>query len=262
MQAPAGGPPGERTQGRKGNDRSHKACPPPPSRGTGAAPRASAVLASCLRHACNEGQTTSPPPPTHTSAPPRVGGEGREGRTAPPPRRGQSGKVGRQRREGAGRTTRPCPKEARAVQAPAGGAPGVRTQGRKGDDGSHTASPPPLQRDKCRAWCLRRACDVLTPEDGQRGRLPPHALLPHPPRKGARTARRWREAMGGGQRTDRRARGRDGRQAVEAQQKQKKTNKNNEQSKPTRQGKKARRQGPKPRRTGEAGATWARKGRR
>ena len=59
------------------------------------------------------------------------------------------------------------------MQAPAGGAPGVRTQGRKGDDGSHTASPPPLQRDKCRTLCLRRACDVLTPEDGQRGRPPP-----------------------------------------------------------------------------------------
>ena len=57
------------------------------------------------------------------------------------------------------------------MQAPAGGAPGVRTQGKKGDDGSHTASPlpPPLQRDKCRASCLRLACDVLTPEDGQRG---------------------------------------------------------------------------------------------
>ena len=108
VQAPAGGPPGVRTQGRKGDDGSHTACPPP-CRGTGAAPHACAVLASCLRHACNEGKMTSPPPPTHTSAPPRVGGEGREGRTAAPPPRGQSGKVGRQRREGAGRTTRPCP---------------------------------------------------------------------------------------------------------------------------------------------------------
>ena len=57
--------------------------PPPPCRGTGAAPRACAVLASCLRHARNEGKLTSPPPPT--SAPPRVGDEGREGRTAAPP---------------------------------------------------------------------------------------------------------------------------------------------------------------------------------
>ena len=136
-------------------------------------------------------------------------------------------------------------KEARAVQAPAGGAPGERTQGGKGDDGSHTASPPPQQRDKCRASCLRRACDVLTPEDGQRERPPPHPLLPHPPRKGARTTRRRRGPMGGGQRTDRRARGRDGRRAVETQKKN-----NHEQSKPTRQRKKARRQGPKPRQTG------------
>ena len=73
----------------------------------------------------------------------------------------------RQRREGAGRTTGPCLKEAHAVQAPAGEAPGEGTQGRKGDDGSHAACLSPLQRDKCRASCLRRACDVLTPEEGQ-----------------------------------------------------------------------------------------------
>ena len=51
--------------------------------------------------------------------------------------------------------------------------------------------------------------------------------------------------MGGGQRTDERARGKDGRRAVEREKK-----KNHEQSKPTRQRKKARRQGPEPRRTG------------
>ena len=33
-------------------------------------------------------------------------------------------------------------------------------QGRKGDDGRHKACPPPLQRDRCRASCLRRACVV------------------------------------------------------------------------------------------------------
>ena len=147
--------------------------PHPPCRGTGAAPHACAVLASCLRHVCNEGKTTSPPPPPHASAPPRSGDEGREGRTAPPPSRGQSGKMGMQRGEGAGRTKRPCPKEARAVQAPAGGAPGERTQSGKGDDGGHAACPTPQQRDKCRAMCQRRACGVLTPEEGQRGHLPP-----------------------------------------------------------------------------------------
>ena len=83
--------------------------------------------------------------------------EGRGGQRPPPPPRGQSGKVGRQRREGAGRTTRPCPKEARAVPAPAGGASGEQTQGRRGDHGSHTASPPP-----CRGTSAApRACAVL-----------------------------------------------------------------------------------------------------
>ena len=87
---------------------------PPPCRGTGAAPRAApracAVLASCLRHACYEGKTTRPPFP-HTPPPPQEWGmkveRGRQ--RPPPPPQGQSGKVGRQRSEGAGQTTRPCP---------------------------------------------------------------------------------------------------------------------------------------------------------
>ena len=59
---------------------------PPPCRGTSAAPRACAMLASCLRRACYEGKTTrAPPPPPPTSAPPRVGDAGRGGRKAPPP---------------------------------------------------------------------------------------------------------------------------------------------------------------------------------
>ena len=70
------------------------------------------------------------------------------------------------------RTTRPCPREASAVQASAGEAPGKRTQSGKGDDGGHAAYPIPQQKDKCRATCQRRACDVLTPEKGQRGRPP------------------------------------------------------------------------------------------
>ena len=48
--------------------------PPPPCRGTSAAPRACAMLASCLRRACYEGKTTwAPPPPTHPR-PPKGGG--------------------------------------------------------------------------------------------------------------------------------------------------------------------------------------------
>ena len=59
------------------------------------------------------------------------------------------------------------------MPAPAGGAPGERTQSGKGQDGGHAASPTPQQKDKCRATCQCRARDVLTPEEGQRGR-PPH----------------------------------------------------------------------------------------
>ena len=39
---------------------------PPPLLQPSASPRACVVLASCLRHACNEGTTTRAPPPPHT----------------------------------------------------------------------------------------------------------------------------------------------------------------------------------------------------
>ena len=132
------------------------------------------------------------------------------------------------------------------MQAPAGGAPGVRTQGRKGDEASHTARPPPPAEGQVPrllpAPCLRRAY--------ARGRTartpyPPHPLLPHPPMKGARTARRRRGDMGGGA-EDRPTRQGERRAAGGGHAKKK----NKEQRKPTSQGKKARRQGPKPRRTG------------
>ena len=115
---------------------------------------------------------TSPPPPRAT-APPKGEGCREGGADSGPPSGGQSGKKGGRRGEGAGRTTRPCPRETSAVQAPAGGAPGERTQSGKGEDGGHAACPTPQQKDKCPATCQCRACDVLTPEEGQRGR-PPH----------------------------------------------------------------------------------------
>ena len=141
--------------------------PPPPLQRDG-------CRASCLRQVSNEGKTTRPPPPPPPTRlrPPKGGGCRKGGADSGPPSRGQSGKMGRQRGEGAGRTTRPCPREASAAQAPAGGAPGERTQSGKGDDGGHAACPTPQQKDKCRATCQRRACDVLTPEEGQRGRPP------------------------------------------------------------------------------------------
>ena len=150
--------------------------------------------ASCVRHACVVPATCvlrreddKPPPPPHTPPPPQgwgmqVGG----GEKRPPPPGGQSVRVGRQRREGAGRTTRPCPKRARAVQAPAGGPPGVRTQGRKGDDGSHKACPPPPTEGQVPrlmpAPCLRPACDMRAAK-GRRQAPPPHTHL-RPPKGG------------------------------------------------------------------------------
>ena len=73
--------------------------------------------ASCLRRACVVPATCvqrredNKPPPPHTPLPPQGWGMkvGRGGQPPPPPPRGQSGRVGKQRREGAGRTTRPCP---------------------------------------------------------------------------------------------------------------------------------------------------------
>ena len=57
--------------------------------------------------------------------------------------------------------------------SPAGGAPGECTQRGQGEDKGHAACLTPQQEDKCRAACQCRACDVLTPEEGQRGRSPP-----------------------------------------------------------------------------------------
>ena len=186
---------------------------PPPCRGTGAAPRACAVLASCLRHACNEGMTTRlpPPPPTHLRPPKGWGMKvGRGGQRPPPPedKVASWGGSGERLRDGphdrARRKHAPCKPQRQGALA-------VRTQGRKGDDGRHTASPPPPAEGQVPrlvpAPCLRRAY-----ARGLTARTPPPAdpLLLLPPKKGARTARRQRGDMGGGQRTDRNARGRDG----------------------------------------------------
>ena len=78
-------------------------------------PTAAKCLTSCLRCACivpatcvlcRENDKGAPPP--HTPPPPQGLGMKVEGGGMRTPR-GQSGRVGRQRREGAGRTTRPCP---------------------------------------------------------------------------------------------------------------------------------------------------------
>ena len=123
----------------------------------------------------------------------------------------------------------------------------MRPQGGKGDDGSHKACPPPLQRDKCRTSCLRRACDVPTPEDGQRGRPPPPPPTPAPTKERGEDSQEVARGHGGG--TGDRPTCRGKRRAASGE-KRKKKHHNHEQSKPTSQKKKARRRGPQPRRTG------------
>ena len=96
------------------------------------------VPVPCLRCAYAGGRAASPPLPTPNSHTHQGKGRGQRGEgeetwgktvvgSGPPPR-GRRGRVGRQRNESAGRTTRPCPKGARAVQAPTGGPPGVQPQ--------------------------------------------------------------------------------------------------------------------------------------
>ena len=81
----------------------------PPPRGS-QVPRPVVVL--CLRHACDvratEGRRKGRPTPPQHHGPPRANA-GREGAKSAPPPRGQRGRVGRQRNEGVGRATRPCP---------------------------------------------------------------------------------------------------------------------------------------------------------
>ena len=63
---------------------------------------------------------------------------------------------------------------------PTGGPPGGANTGWEGRRRERHGKPPPLQREKCRASCLQRARNVLTPEDRQRGRPPPRPPSPPP----------------------------------------------------------------------------------
>ena len=68
----------------KGGKAQRETPPPPPA----ASPRACVVPASCLRHACNEGETTwapLPPPPTHPRPPEGGGSEWGGGAKSDPP---------------------------------------------------------------------------------------------------------------------------------------------------------------------------------
>ena len=195
--------------------------PPPPCTGTGAAPRACTVLASCLRHACKEGKTTSPPPPTHTSAPPRVGDEGREGRTAPPPPEDKAARWG-----GSGERVRDGPHDrARRKHAPCkprrGGHRGCeRRVGRATTGAKRHAPPPPAEGQVPRLVpvpCLRRAY-----AKGRTARTPPPPTPFSPTHTGkGREQRGDGEGTWGGAEDGPTATGRDWRRAVEAQKKNK-----------------------------------------
>ena len=156
----------------------------------------------------------------------KVGG----GRKPPPPEDKAAGWGG------SGERVRDGPHDrARRVHAPCKPQRGdhrgcERRVGRATTGATRHAPPPPLQRDQCRASCLRRACDVLTPVDRQRGRPPTPPPTPPPTRKRGEDSEETARGHGGGQRTDRNAEGRGGRRAVETPGSKKK-----KQSKPTRQ---------------------------
>ena len=87
--ATAAGDPGVRSQYHGEGREGPKGEPPPPRSSQVPHP----VLVSCLRHACNEGETTRAPlPPPPTPAPPRAGDAGRGGaRSDPPPENNTAG---------------------------------------------------------------------------------------------------------------------------------------------------------------------------
>ena len=94
---------------------------------------------------------------------PATRGQRQENDKDPPPTCLRPPKGGGCRKEGAGS----------GPPSPAGGAPGECTQRGQGEDKGHAACHTPQREDECRATCQCRACDVLTPEEGQRGRSPP-----------------------------------------------------------------------------------------
>ena len=161
----------------------------------------------------------------------------------PPPPRGHRGRVGRQWNEGAGRTTRPCPKGARVCQPQRGDHQGCDLRkGRVTTGATRQAPPPPAEGQVPRlvpAPCLRRAYAI-----GRTARTPPT-------QEKAEDSKETARGHGGGQRTDRNAGGRDERRA------KKKQRKNKQQRTPTRQSR-GRQQG----QTGHGGSQEARQGAR
>ena len=227
--------------------------PPPPAEGQ--VPRL--VPAPCLRRACDiratKGRRKAPPPHTHTSAPPKVGDEGREGRTAPPPppedKAARWGSSGERVRDGphdrARRKHAPCKPQR-------GGRRGCERRVGRATKGFTRHAPPP-----CRgASAAPRACAMLATCLRQRTDsedAPPPPSPPPTQERGEDTGETAR-GHGGGQRTGRRARGRDGRREVGTHKKKTK-NQANQRAKGRRRGDRDQYRDER----GEAGATWARK---
>ena len=170
-------------------------------------PAAAQCLTSCLRRACvvpatcvlrREDDKGAPPP--HTPPPPqgwgmKVGGRGKR---PPPPRTKRQGGEAAERGCGTDHKTVPVGSTRRA--SPNGGTTGGANAGYEGRQREPHGKPPP---PPCRGTSdAPRACAVLATCLRQRtdseDAPPPNPLLPHPPRKGARTARRRRGDIGGG----------------------------------------------------------------
>ena len=156
---------------------------PPPQRPS-ASPRACVVLASCLRHACNEGKTTwAPLPPPHNPAPPRVGDADRGGaKSGPPPEDNAAGWGG------SGERVRDGPHDrARRGHAPCkpqrGDHGACERRVERATTGATRHAPPPPAKGRVPrlvpAPCLRRACDMLATKGRRQAPPPPHT--PPPP---------------------------------------------------------------------------------
>ena len=133
--------------------------PPPPCRGTGAAPRACDMRAT-------KGRRQAPRPPPHTSAPARVGDAKREGRTAAPPPEDKAARGG-----GSGERVRDGPHDrARGRQTPCrlqrGGHRGSERRVGRAMTGATRRAPLPCRKKSAAprasavpATCLRRRED-------------------------------------------------------------------------------------------------------
>ena len=127
--ATAAGYPGVRGLNHGAGREGPKGNPPPPPQQPSASPRDCVVPTSCLRRACNGGETIRahlPPPPI--PAPPRAGSAGRGGATSnpPPPPEGNAAGWGG---SGSGTNHTTVPEEDTRRASPGGGTTGGASVG-------------------------------------------------------------------------------------------------------------------------------------